>query len=149
MLKKLLQWIQKNTYLALGYFFIWIVPLILLVFLAFESKTSSISIKLWGIVVLAFLVVIYFVALKRKIRDRVNFEKHEQLKVPVWLRLCQLLIVGVGFAICFIIVDVSKNMYIEIETYLVCCSVAVALGYIFLIVDSKKRKAQKIVRQTE
>lgn len=141
------KWLKDNKYVTIGEFFIWIVPLVLLVLLAFESKSKTISLKLWGDVILIFIAIIYFVGLRRVIHRKIDFEKHEQLRVPVWLRLIQGFVTMLCFVAVILMIDTIQDMFKEIMTYVICSMVSVFIGYIFLIIDSKYRKPKKIIRQ--
>lgn len=149
MKEKITQFVKDNSYLIIAFFFIWIVPLILLVVLASESKSSVIAWKLWGTVVGVIIIIIYFARFKKWINRKVDFEKHEQLRVPVYLRLIQLCVSILSFVAVGLIISCMQEMFNEILTFVICCGCSVAFGYIFLIVDSYKRKPQKILREKE
>lgn len=139
--------IKENIYLLIAEFFIWVVPLVLLVLLACESKSKPISMKLWGGVVLVVIALVYFVGLRKAITRKIEFEKHEQLRVPVWLRIVQGLITMICFVAIILVIQTIQDMFTEIMTFIICVMVSVALGYVFLIIDSKNRKPKKIIRQ--
>ena len=140
------KWLTDNLYLIIGYFFIWVVPLILLVILATESKSTNIAFKLWGSVIGVIIIVVYFLKLRAFVRKKCERELIEQNRVPVWLRLIQLGVTTLSFVAIILVFSCFEKMAKEIINFFICTSVSVAMGYIFLIVDSYKRKPQYINR---
>lgn len=140
------KWLKDNIYLVIGYFFIWVVPLILLVILACESKSTNIAFKLWGSVIGVTIIVVYFVKLRAFIRKKCERELIEQNRVPVWLRIIQGVVTTISFVAIILVFSCFEKMSKEIMTYFICVSVAVAIGYIFLCLDSYHRKPQYINR---
>jgi len=144
--EKFKECIKNNYLLVLSFFFMYVAPLIMLVILACEGKTEKIKMELWGAVLGAILIVVYLGRFKKWVHDKKEFEKHEQLKVPVWLRLISLLITLIGFTVLFLILSTIKDMFDEIIIYSIACCVSVVIANLFLIADSKKRVAHKISR---
>lgn len=140
------KWLKDNIYLVIGYFFIWVVPLILLVILACESKSTNIAFKLWGSVIGVTIIVVYFVKLRAFIRKKCERELIEQNRVPVWLRIIQGVVTTISFVAIILVFSCFEKMSKEIMTYFICVCVAVAIGYIFLCLDSYHRKPQYINR---
>lgn len=140
------EWLSDKKFQVIAFFFIWIVPLIMLVALACESKSKNTSFKLWGTVVGIVIVIIYFAKFKSWLGKKVEFEKHEQLRVPVSLRLVQLLVCGLSFTCLILILTTMKEMFDEVITFSVCCAISCLVGYLFLIIDSYKRKPKRIAR---
>lgn len=143
------QKLKENIYLLIGEFFIWIIPLVILIFTATESKTNKVAFKLWGGVALCVVAVIYFVALRRKINAKIEREKIENCKVPAWLRVIQGISTMCIMVALILVVDTAKSMYEEIMTFLILTAVSVFVGYLFLICDSKSRKKRSLVRKEE
>lgn len=143
------KWLSKNIYMVVGYFFIWIVPLILLVILASESKSATTGFKLWGSVVGVVIVVVYFVRLRAFIRKKCERELTEQNRVPVWLRLIQGVITVISFVAIILVFTCFGTMAKEITTFFVATAISVGVGYIFLCIDSYKRKPQYINRVSQ
>lgn len=140
------EWLSDKKLQVVAFFFIWIVPLIMLIALASESKTKNTSFKLWGTVVGIIVIIIYFAKFKSWLGKKVEFEKHEQLRVPVALRLVQLFVCVLAFVCLILILSTMKEMFDEVITFSVSCAISCFLGYIFLIVDSYKRKPKRIAR---
>ena len=137
---------KENKYLLISFFFMYIAPLVMLMILACQGKSSTISLKLWGSVVGFIMIIVYIAKFKKWVNDRKQFEKHEQLKVPVWLRLIQLLVSMIGFAVAFLVLSTVREMFDEIIVFTICTCVSVLVAHLFLIADSKKRQAHKITR---
>lgn len=140
------KWLKENIYLGIGYFFIWLVPLILLVVLATESKSTVIAWKLWGSVVGVVIIIVYFLKLRAFIRKKCERELTEQNRIPIPLRLIQGLITIISFVALILMFSCFEKMMNEINTFFIWTCVSVALGYVFLCVDSYKRKPQYINR---
>lgn len=138
---------KENYLLLISFFFMYIAPLVMLMILACQGKSSSISLKLWGSVVGFIMIIIYIAKFKKWVNDKKNFEKHEQLKVPVWLRIIQLCVSMIGFTVAFLVLSTVKEMFEEILVFTICVCVSVFVAHLFLVTDSKKRKAHKIYRQ--
>lgn len=143
------KWLKGNAYLIVGYFFIWVVPLILLVILACESKENTIAFKLWGSVLGVIIIVVYFLKLRSFVRKKCERELNEQNRIPLWLRAIQGLITIISFVAIILVFDCAKQMFSEIMTFFISTCVSVAIGYIWLCVDSYKRKPQYINRVSQ
>ena len=144
--QKAKQFFKDNYLLILSFFFMYIAPLVMLMILACQGKSSGISMRLWGSVVGFLMIIIYLARFKKWVNDKKNFEKHEQLKVPVYLRLIQLFVSMIGFVVVFLVLSTVKEMFDQILVFAICCCVSVFISHLFLIGDSKKRKAHKITR---
>lgn len=144
--EKFKKFIKQNYLLVLAFIFMYIAPLIMLMILACEGKSAVISLKLWGTVVGFLMIIIYIAKFKKWVNDRKQFEKQEQLKVPIWLRIVQLVVSMVGFIVAIIFISVVKDMFNEIMVFTICCTISVFIGHLFLIGDSKNRKAHKLTR---
>lgn len=143
---KFKKFMKENCLLVFSFFFMYIVPLIMLMILACEGKSASISLKLWGSVVGFLMIIIYIARFKKWVNDRKQFEKQEQLKIPVWLRVVQLLVSLIGFVVALVVLSTIRDMFNEIVIFTICAMISVLISHIFLIIDSKKRKAHKIYR---
>ena len=144
--EKFKQFIKDNYLLVLSFFFMYIAPLIMLIILACEGKTTTMKLELWGAVLGAILIVVYLGRFKKWVHDKKEFEKHEQLKVPVWLRCLSLFVTMIGFAVIFLILSTIKDMLEEIIIFAIASCVSVVVANLFLITDSKKRTSHKITR---
>ena len=138
--------IKNNYLLVLSFFFMYIVPLILLMVLACQGKTTKIAMKLWGTVIGVALIIAYIVRFKKFVHDRKEFEKQEQLKIPVWLRIMALFISMLGFGVALLFLTTVKDMFNEVIVFTSCCMASVVIAHLFLIRDSKKRVAHKVTR---
>lgn len=144
--EKFKQFIKDNYLIVLSFFFMYIAPLVMLCILACEGKSASISMRLWGCVIGFVMIVIYLAKFKKWVHDKKEFEKHEQLKVPVWLRLLQCFISMLVFTIVFLVLSTIDKMFDEIIVFAIASCVSVFVGHLFLIADSKKRVSHKITR---
>ena len=138
---------KENLLLLIAFFFMYIAPLVMLMILACQGKSAGISMKLWGSVVGFIMIIIYIAKFKKWVNDRKQFEKHEQLKVPAWLRFVQLFVSMIGFAVVFLVLSTVREMFDEILVFTICCAISVFIAHLFLITDSRKRQAHKITRQ--
>ena len=145
--EKFKAFMKANYLLVLSFFFMYILPLILLMVLACEGKSASISLKLWGSVVGVVLIIAYIIRFKKFVHDRKQFEKTEQLRIPVWLRVLSMLISMVGFAAVILFLSTVKDMFNEIIIFVCCAMASVFVSHILLIIDSKKRIAHKVTRE--
>ena len=143
---KFKKFIKENYLLVISFIFMYIAPLIMLMILACQGKSSSISMKLWGTVVGFVMIIIYIARFKKWVNDRKQFEKQEQLKIPVWLRIIQLCVSMLGFVVVLVFLSTVKDMFNEILVFTICSMISVFIGHLFLIGDSKKRKSHKIYR---
>ena len=144
--EKFKAFIKANYLLVLSFFFMYIVPLIFLMILACQGKTTQIAMKLWGTVVGVALIIAYIVRFKKWVHDRKQFEKSEQLKIPVWLRIMSLVISMLGFGVSILFLSTVKDMFSEIVVFVSCSMASVFIAHLFLIGDSKKRVAHKVTR---
>ena len=144
--EKFKSFIKQNYLLVLSFFFMYIAPLVMLVILACQGKSAGISMRLWGSVVGFVMIIVYIARFKSWIRDRKQFEKTEQLKIPVWLRIIQLCVAMVGFTVAFLVLSTVREMFDQIIVFTICTCVSVFVAYLFLIADSKKRVAHKVAR---
>lgn len=144
--EKFKQFIKNNYLLVLSFFFMYVAPLVMLCILACDGKSASISMKLWGCVIGFVMIIVYLAKFKKWVHDKKEFEKHEQLKVPVWLRLLQCFISMLGFTIVFLVLSTIDKMFDEIIVFSIASCVSVFVGHLFLIADSKKRESHKITR---
>ena len=144
--QKVKRFFKDNYLLILSFFFMYISPLIMLMILACQGKSSGISMRLWGSVVGFLMIIVYIARFKKWVNDKKNFEKHEQLKVPVYIRLIQLFVSMIGFLVVFLVLSTVKEMFDQILVFAICCCVSVFISHLFLIGDSKKRVAHKVKR---
>ena len=143
---KVKKFIKENKYLILAFFFQYIAPLILLIVLACQSKSTTIALKLWGSIVGVILIVIYIARGKKWVSEKKTQEKIDSLKVPVWIRVIQLLVSLLTIVVIYLIISTTNKMFNEVLLFIIVAGVSIIIGHIFLIVDSKNRVAHKITR---
>ena len=144
--EKFKAFIKSHYLIVLSFFFMYIVPLIFLMILACQGKTTKIAMKLWGTVIGVALIIAYIIRFKKWIHDKKEFEKSEQLKIPVWLRVLALCVSMVGFGVAILFLTTVKDMFNETIVFVSCSMASVFIAHLFLIVDSKKRIAHKVTR---
>lgn len=140
MKKRFTKWINQNIYLMVGYFFIWLAPLILLVIMGINENEMRYSFELWGGIVGIIIVIIYFLKLRAFIRKKVERELTEQNRVPVYLRFIQMFVSLIGFVSALLVIKVVSDSLDQLYIFLGTTIAFIVIGYIFLIIDSYRRK---------
>lgn len=135
--------LKKNALWLIGEFFIFIVPLILLVILAFESKSSAVAFKLWGVVALIVITIVYYFIGKKQLNKRKEKAFDKVGYVPTWIRVLGLLVVMLPFVALILILQSASTMLKELYTYVGVTMGSVGLGYIFLIIDSYNKEKDR------
>lgn len=144
---KFKDWFKKNKLLLFGYFFIWIMPLILLVVCATtHSSGKSIKFTLWGSVVCFVIIVIYYFRLRKYLAKRAERELHEQNRIPVWIRFFQMIIIVIAFLAIIFALDSIKEDIDKMLIYFISSMSSVIIGYLFLMADSHYRKPEYLNR---
>jgi len=146
MKKRFTKWLTQNIYLMVGYFFIWIAPLILLVIMGINENEMRYSFELWGGIVGIIIVIIYFLKLRAFIRKKVERELTEQNRVPVYLRFIQMFVSLIGFVSALLVIKVVSDSLEQLYIFLGTTIAFIVIGYIFLIIDSYRRKPAYINR---
>jgi len=146
MKKRFTKWINQNIYLMVGYFFIWLAPLILLVIMGINENEMRYSFELWGGIVGIIIVIIYFLKLRAFIRKKVERELTEQNRVPVYLRFIQMFVSLIGFVSALLVIKVVSDSLEQLYIFLGTTIAFIVIGYIFLIIDSYRRKPAYINR---
>lgn len=123
-----------------GYFFIWFAPLILLVIMGINENKMRYSFELWGGIVGIIIVIIYFLKLRAFIRKKVERELTEQNRVPVYLRFIQMFVSLIGFVSALLVIKVVSDSLDQLYIFLGTTIAFIVIGYIFLIIDSYRRK---------
>ena len=146
-MSKLKSWTVKNKWLLVGYFFIWIMPLILLIICATtHSSGKSIKFTLWGSVICFFIIIIYYFRLRIWLRNKTERELTEQNRIPVWIRFSQMLITIVAFMAIIFALDSIKEDLDKMLIYFISSMVSVIIGYVCLMVDSHNREPEYLNR---
>ena len=140
MKKRFIKWLNQNIYLMVGYFFIWVAPLILLVIMGINENEMRYSFELWGGIVGIIIVIIYFLKLRAFIRKKVERELTEQNRVPVYLRFIQMFVSLIGFVSALLVIKVVSDSLEQLYIFLGTTIAFIVIGYIFLIIDSYHRK---------
>jgi putative Ca2+/H+ antiporter (TMEM165/GDT1 family) len=140
MKKRFTKWLNQNIYLMVGYFFIWLAPLILLVIMGINENEMRYSFELWGGIVGIIIVIIYFLKLRAFIRKKVERELTEQNRVPVYLRFIQMFVSLIGFVSALLVIKVVSDSLDQLYIFLGTTIAFIVIGYIFLIIDSYHRK---------
>ena len=146
-MSKLKSWTVKNKWLLVGYFFIWIMPLILLIICATtHSSGKSIKFTLWGSVICFFIIIIYYFRLRIWLRKKAERELNEQNRIPVWIRFSQMLITIVAFMAIIFALDSIKEDLDKMLIYFISSMVSVIIGYCCLMIDSHNREPEYLNR---
>lgn len=146
-MSKLKSWTVKNKWLLVGYFFIWIMPLILLIICATtHSSGKSIKFTLWGSVICFFIIIIYYFRLRIWLRKKAERELNEQNRIPVWIRFSQMLITIVAFMAIIFALDSIKEDLDKMLIYFISSMVSVIIGYVCLMIDSHNREPEYLNR---
>lgn len=140
MKKRFTKWFNQNIYLMVGYFFIWVAPLILLVIMGITENEMRYSFELWGGIVGIIIVIVYFLKLRSFIRKKVERELTEQNRVPVYLRFIQMFVSLIGFVSALLVIKVVSDSLEQLYIFLGTTIALIIIGYIFLMIDSYHRK---------
>lgn len=139
--------IKKNLLWLIAQFFIFIVPIILLIVLAIDSNGSGHEMKLWGVIILVVITIVYYFIGRKELNKKKEKDYDKKGYVPVWVRVFGLIVVMLPFVAIILMLQCFQDMTTQILTYIGCTMGSVGLGYILLIVDSAKR--QKELEETE
>lgn len=131
--------IKKNAFWLIGEFFIFVVPVIMLIILACESKDSKVAVSLWGVVVAVVIVIIYYFMGRKVLNKKKEKDYDKKGYVPTWIRVLGLFVAMLPFVALLLVLYSTKTMLDEIIVYIICTMVSIGVGYIFLIVDSAKK----------
>lgn len=124
-----------------GYFFIWVAPLILLIIMGItKEEVDGWTFALWGGIVGIIILIVYFVKLRAFIRKKCERELTEQNRIPIYLRLIQMFVSLIGFVSALFIIKVVSNSINQLFIFLGTTIAFIIVGYIFLIIDSYRRK---------
>ena len=140
MKKRFTKWINQNIYLMVGYLFIWLAPLILLVIMGITKENDKWTFALWGGIVGIIIVVVYFVKLRAFIRKKCERELTEQNRIPIYLRIIQMFVSLIGFVSALLVIKVVSDSLDQLYIFLGTTIAFIVIGYIFLIIDSYRRK---------
>lgn len=134
--------IKKNALWLIAQFFIFIVPVILLIILACDSNGSGHEFKLWGVIALVVITIVYYFVGKKELNKKKEKDYDKKGYVPVWIRVLGLIVVMLPFVAFILLLQCFQDMTTEIMTFIGCTMGSVGIGYILLIVDSAKRQKE-------
>lgn len=141
-------WLKKNIYFIAGQFFIWVVPLVLLVILACESKSIKTSISLWVAIALIIYLFLFFAVFKTRIGKAKERQLITDKYVHKWVYLVNWLTCMLPIVVIFLLLEKVKetinNSTHEIEIFLGILVVCISIGYICLVQDSKNKQNKEI-----
>ena len=147
------QWLKKNITYCCGLFFVWVVPIILLVIMALSGSSNGIKLKTWAIIVMVVALFIYHAKLKSTISKTKERYLIKQDYVPMWIYFINWVSFIIPFVIFYLVVDnikASVNSTInEFQVFTILCAISVSIGYIVLIEDSKSKKALATNKEKE
>lgn len=131
---------KKNLYYIAGLVFIWLIPIVCLIVMAFNGKTDGIKIKTWVSVAMVLMVAIYYIKGKKeigKIKER-QLSKYEYVKV--YIRVIEWVMVMIPFIVVLLLLENIKTNINEAITFIIICMVSVSIGYLLLCIDSKTKE---------
>lgn len=142
-------WVKENIVNIIGNFFIWIVPLIMVLIMSFggtrQETSTTFKVSIWGIVV----AIIYLLVYRKKIKKEIDRRKTIQLAnlgyVKVWVRLIEWLSYLLPYVIALVLIvglkGVYEQLYDELVLFIVLVMISATLGYIVLGIDTKYKSA--------
>lgn len=142
------EWLKKNKFYAIGQFFIWIVPLVMLIVMAVDTKTVRTKIELWLIVAFIIYFLLYIVKIKGELGKAMERQLIRDGYTHWWIWLIKFVSIMIPFACVFLLTnkirECANNQSHEIELFVGITMVSVAIGYLFLIKDSKDKEKEAI-----
>jgi hypothetical protein len=140
---------KKNLLRTLGFILIWIVPLIYVLFVAIEYSSeeriqepngSNIAISIWGMFVLAMLILIYITRVRARLTQILHISELQERPVPAFWRIIQLLEYAISFGLLIGAVFVINQLSNVLYTFAIVSLISGTLGYVLLMFDSIKRE---------
>lgn len=144
--------IKDNIYWLAGQFFIWVVPLILIIIMACTSAKTTTQIKLWVVVAILVYIIAYFVKIKSSISKAQQIQltrdgyTHEWVHIVNWLSAMLPLVCVILFTekVKECIIANSK----EIELFIGFLMLTISIGY-YCLVQHSKIKEKALQNKTE
>lgn len=140
--------IKENALWLVGMFFIYIVPVIMLVVEAIAGSENKQKPSLWVIVALIIVSVAYYVGGRKLLRKKKEKDYDKVGYVYTWIRVLDLLVFILPFTALFIAVDVIRNAsndtFNEILVFLGATIGSIVVGYLFLIADSRNKEKKAL-----
>ena len=140
---------KKNLLRTLGFILIWIVPLIYVLFVAIEYSSeeriqepngSNIAISIWGMFVLAMLILIYITRVRARLTQILHISELQERPVPAFWRIIQLLEYAISFGLLIGAVFVINQLSNVLYTFAIVSLISGTIGYVLLMFDSIKRE---------
>ena len=132
--------LKKNANLIIGLFFIWVLPIILLITMACNGKTTSVRFKSWGIVFLVIYLFAYFIAIKKQVSKAKDRQLTKDGYVHAWVRIVEFTAIIVPIICLYLFLETIKSDIHESQVFVLCCGISITVGYLFLIADSKQKE---------
>jgi hypothetical protein len=140
---------KKNLLRTLGFILIWIVPLIYVLFVAIEYSSeeriqepngSNIAISIWGMLILAMLLLIYITRVRKRLIEVLHMSELQERPVPAFWRIIQLLEYAISFGLLIGAVFVINQLSNVLYTFAIVSLISGTIGYVLLMFDSIKRE---------
>jgi hypothetical protein len=140
---------KKNLLRTLGFILIWIVPLVYVLFVAIEYTSeeriqepngSNIAISIWGMFVLAMLILIYITRVRARLTQILHISELQERPVPAFWRIIQLLEYAISFGLLIGAVFVINQLSNVLYTFAIVSLISGTIGYVLLMFDSIKRE---------
>lgn len=135
---------SQHKFKLLGLALIWLAPLIFLTtFISVQQAEQAqsgqvkITYEPWVVLVLAIILLIYFKAFRRALREKVLTAKIKNLPINPFIYLGQAIGVLGALGVVFWLIDILNKVNLtNLLTYLKLIMVSVGLGYLCLAIDS-------------
>ena len=140
---------KKNLLRTLGFILIWIVPLVYVLFVAIEYSSeeriqepngSNIAISIWGMLILAMLILIYITRVRKRLIEVLHMSELQERPVPAFWRIIQLLEYAISFGLLIGAVFVINQLSNVLYTFAIVSLISGTIGYVLLMFDSIKRE---------
>jgi len=140
---------KKNLLRTLGFILIWIVPLVYVLFVAIEYTSeeriqepngSNIAISIWGMFVLAMLILVYITRVRARLTQILHISELQERPVPAFWRIIQLLEYAISFGLLIGAVFVINQLSNVLYTFAIVSLISGTIGYVLLMFDSIKRE---------
>jgi hypothetical protein len=139
----------KGFLKAIAFILIWLVPLTYIGIIAIDITTATPSndtsgtqvvISVWAIIVLAILMIVYIVQLRKRLIQVLHISDIQDRPVPPFWRLIQLVEYAVSFAMLIGIVFVINALSGVLYTFGFVSLISGSIGYTLLMIDSVVRE---------
>jgi len=140
---------QGNLLKAIAFTFIWLVPLIYIVFVTIDitNKTPAdtpsgqrIISSVWALLVLGILVFVYIIQVRKRLLKVIDVSDIQDRPVPAFWRFIQLIEYGVSLGLLIGAVYVVNALSNVLYTFAIVSLISGTIGHIFLMIDSIQRE---------